>query len=311
MMKSFSFGGKVALAALFLAAFILLTNFTLAFKPKLRYDAQQSDYTALDDIWNTKPGNKKLVILLHGMYSNPKTFLELSNLLVENGWDVYMPALPAGAHTLQELKNVGPWAWKESLHFAREKILLQKDKYEQTILGGHSQGGALTLALAPEMDFVSAFLSIAGPVNLYGEHLPFSDNMGIFFSGLLCLFIPQGAAFAPDNTAARRAVERVEEMEKLIFPYTIFTFKHGLEGVRKNLKNIHAPLFLAYEKGDETVGFHNFYHITKHVSSKKISAHIFNIPRKEEPYGHRHDLLWYSLTKDSLNTEILLFLSEL
>jgi esterase/lipase len=290
---------------------MLIVNHHPTFHPKMRKNILQLKYSSTEDLWFRKEGNKKLVVFLHGMYSTPSTFETLAILLLEKGFDVYAPSLPASALTLEELKIVGPWTWEESLFIINYKLdLISQDYYEKTILGGHSQGGSLAMTVVTERDF-DALIVVASPTSLYGTHLKLYENIAIYLSGLLSFVLPRGLFEVIPYQQERAKIEKLCDAEGINYPYTIYTFKEGLKTLRKNLYKIEMPMFLTYCKGDTLVNFKNLEFITSHVSSTKIVIDKYDISFEEEPYGFRHQLLNYSKTRDHLNASIVSFLEDL
>lgn len=298
------------LFCLFIVIFIMLNN-TKIFHPKNRYNYTEYKYAIPTDIWFKKDNNQKVIIFLHGMYSTPKTFEEFGKILNNEGYDIYIPALPASAANLEELKSVGAWTWEESLFVIKDKINKVIPLYKEIILGGHSQGGSFTLDLATKIPNLKGIIVIAAPINLYGDHMPLWKNIAISISGILHFFVPKGIEDKKPFFEERKKVETSCDAEGLTFPLTIYTFHRGLKKLRKNLHKIHCPIFLAYEKGDHLVNFKNLKQITDKISSKIIVKEIFNTPKSEEPYGLRHQLLNYTFTKDKLHQAIIHFLSSL
>lgn len=296
--------------AVILLVFIVV-NFTTLLHPKNRLHPLQETYSSMHDVWKVREGNKDLVILLHGMYANPDTFDTLPDHLVQEGWDVYVPSLPACARTLKELQRVGPWTWDESLAIAMQKVEEQKGKYERIVLGGHSQGGSLAMTIATKVDFLSGLMVIASPVSLYGKQLSFVKNLGVSLSGTLYFLFPKGVRMSADSSTERKNVEYVSDAEQIIYPLTIHTFKKGLARLRSHLSLIKVPLFLAYEKGDNLVDFASYEYIRSHVSSKFIYDKVFATPHSQEPYGQRHHLPSYKPIKEELYRSIEEFLHEL
>lgn len=288
----------------------LLLNHTRVFHQKLRLDVLSRKYSCTKDIWFKKEGNTKLIIFLHGMFSTPCTFENLAQILLNKGWDIYVPTLPASAISREDLRVIGSWAWKESLIVVREKINTLPNDYKKVVLGGHSQGGSLAMTMAIEKSF-DGLIVVASPTNLYGDHLKLWQNIAIYLSGVLSFILPKGLFEPILHQQERAKIEKLCDAEGVQYPYTIYTFKKGLEILRENLYKIETPLFLAYCKGDTLVNFKDLEFIKSHVSSKKIVVEKYDISYEEEPYGFRHQLLNYSKTKDHLNASIVSFLEDL
>ncbi|MGL5956745.1 MAG: alpha/beta hydrolase [Brevinema sp.] len=296
------------LVLLIIVLFVVLNHSTI-FHRSIRQDVLDRKYSCTEDLWITAPNNHKLLICLHGMFSTPKTFEDLGDVLVKQGWDIYAPALPASAATREELRTIGSWAWEESLMVIREKINVLPQHYQHTVLCGHSQGGSLAMSMATERDF-DALIVISSPIRLYGDHLLWWENLAIYLSGFMSFLLPNGFLQEIKNPKERYLVEKCCDAEGIQYPYTIFTFKRGLKELRTNLYKIKIPLFLAYCEGDTMVHSDNLEWIQSSVSSPIVETKKYCIPYEEEPYGFRHQLLNYSKTKTDLFQAISIFLQQ-
>ncbi|MGL5253756.1 MAG: alpha/beta hydrolase [Brevinema sp.] len=279
---------------------------------KIRENLFNLMYTDQKDLWFRNNDATKLLVLLHGMYSTPSTFEDFAIQWSKShpDWDVYCPALPAGCKDISVLKQLGPWTWDESLAVAQKKLDDASKAYKSIVLGGHSQGGSLSLAIAPFQNNLKALIIIASPLKLGGDSMSFMDNLGVFLSTPLSFIIPKGIVRTPKNLAERANVEKFCDCEGWVFPLTISTFKKGLVGVCKNLHAIDIPLFISYCKQDKLVPFENAEQLSRGVSSKLIVAKHFDIPKEVEPYGIKHQLLNYSPTKQELVKELNQFLNH-
>lgn len=268
-------------------------------------------YSDQQDLWFRKSGNKKLIVFLHGMYSTPSTFEDYAARWTQKNpeWDVYCPALPAGTKDTEILAQLGPWTWNESIAVAGEKFRKSAEGYDTVILGGHSQGGSLSLAIAPNFNFIKAVIIIASPLYLGGKTLSWDENFGIYIADLLCLLAPKGIYKAIGHTKRRQALEKHCDAEGLVFPLTISTFKKGLRQMRPRLKEITVPLFMSYCMQDTLVDFGNAERLAAEVGSKLVVRKVFDIPKKKEPYGRKHQLLNYTETREGLSSALDDFLS--
>ncbi len=295
---------------LVLIILFVIFNHTDIFHRKIRKDTLQQKYACTEDMWFKGDGNKKLLICLHGMFSTPRTFEDLAPILVKEGWDVYVPALPASANTREELRTIGSWAWDESILVIEDKIANLSSEYQKVVLSGHSQGGSLAMQIATEKDF-DGLMILASPVDLYGDHLLWWENIAVYLAGVLSFATPQGLWLPIKNPDERYLVEKCCDAEGIQYPYTIFTFKRGLQKLRPNLHKISTPLFLAYCKGDTLVNYKNLEKIKSAVSSSIIEDTLYDISYEEEPYSFRHQLLNYTKTRDDLMKKISEFLQKI
>ncbi|MGL5721000.1 MAG: alpha/beta hydrolase, partial [Brevinema sp.] len=224
---------------------------------KIRENLLNLKYTDQQDLWFKNEGATKLLVFLHGMYSTPSTFEDYATQWAQShpDWDVYCPALPAGCKDIAVLKEIGPWTWDESLTVAKAKLDEARKGYKNLVLGGHSQGGCLSLAIAPDRSDLDALVIIASPLKLGGDAMSFKDNLGISLAGPLSILVPKGMSRPIRNKETRATVEKFCDCEGWMFPLTISTFKKGLAHVQKRLGEITVPLFMSYCKQDGLVSF--------------------------------------------------------
>ena len=277
---------------------------------KIRENLLNLAYTDQQDLWFKNKGATKLLVFLHGMYSTPSTFEDYAAQWAQShpDWDIYCPALPAGCKDVSVLKKLGPWTWDESLTVAKAKLDEAAKGYQTIVLGGHSQGGSLSLAIAPHRSDLAALIIIASPLKLGGDAMSFMDNLGISLAGPLSVLVPKGISRPVSNKDKRATVEKFCDCEGWMFPLTISTFKKGLVDVRKHLEGIKVPLFMSYCKQDGLVSFFNADLLSRGISSKLVITKYFDIPNKQEPYGIKHQLLNYSSTRSELTDAINRFL---
>ncbi|MGL5721871.1 MAG: alpha/beta hydrolase [Brevinema sp.] len=279
---------------------------------KIRENLLSLKYTDQQDLWFKNAGATKLLVFLHGMYSTPSTFEDFATQWAQShpDWDVYCPALPAGCKDVAVLKEIGPWTWDESLTVAKAKLDESRKTYKTVVLGGHSQGGSLALAIAPDRNDLEALIIVASPLKLGGNAMSLMDNLGIMLASPLQMIIPKGMSRPVRNKVQRAPVEKFCDCEGWMFPLTISTFKKGLVRVRKRLSAISIPLFMSYCKQDGLVSFFNADLLSKGVSSKLVISKYFDVPHKQEPYGIKHQLLNYSPTRQELFDAINTFLNH-
>lgn len=295
-----------------LAILIIVCTQTLWLHPRVRKDILTSNYSENSDLWIKKQGNENLLILLHGMYSSPEHFVELAEKTVETGWDVYLPVLPNSANNSKMLQLQEPFQWEESLQVAFQKSLIHNKDYQKIVLGGHSQGGALALTIAPSLTFLNGILIVAAPMHMTHNNNSLLRNIGISLSGLLIFLIPKkGMTIKNKNVKERSLVEKNIEKESFYYGLTLHSMALGLKKTRRHLSQITYPCFLAYEKGDKLVHFSDFDYIKNRISSSIIQELVFEIPKSLEPYSKRHALLSYIHTKDKLFQEAISFLKNL
>ncbi len=289
---------------------LLITTQTMWWHPKPHKDILHKPFSSHMDFWNKNSDNKNLLICLHGMYSHPTIYQELSDIVVDEGWDVYAPVLPNASQSPEELSKQIDYQWLDSFKVALHRSLIHNQNYEKIVLLGHSQGGALALSIAPSLPFLSGLIVVAAPDNIIHKKNSLKKNIGIALSGLLYFLVPKRGLFMKNrNTPEKSLVEGTQHPREFYFGLTLHSMRLGLKQTRKNLKNISTRTLLIYEKGDRVVDFSSFENIFQSILPAKDKL-ILETPLELEPYSNRHRLLSYIYTKDQVFDKVSDFLRD-
>ncbi|MGL5255252.1 MAG: alpha/beta hydrolase [Brevinema sp.] len=295
-----------------LSVIFFISTQTMWFHPKPRKDILEKKYSAHKDFFLKSEGNKNLIIALHGMYSLPQTFKEFAHFIATDGWDLFAPVLPNAALNAEDLKKQESYQWLESLRVAFHKVVTAGENYDKIVLLGHSQGGALAMAISPSVGYLSGVALVAAPLHMIPRKYPFLKRISFMISGLLYFFIPSrgGGSVRPPNPKLAE-IEDTSGGEGYFHVLTLHSMKLGLRLIRKNLHLIEHPIFLGYEKNDETVEFcDSFDIIKKKVSSSKIQTCVTETPRDLHPFSRKHRLFSYLPVKDKLFSGLRAFLRD-
>jgi len=296
---------------IFIIFFILSTQ-TMLLHPKPHPNIFDLPYSNNSDIWFKKQGNTKLLILLHGMYSSPKVFQEFSELIINDGWDIYLPVLPNSSSSTEDLISQDYYQWNDSLKIAFQKSLVNINNYQKVVLGGHSQGGSLALTICPSFEFLNGLILIAAPISMIHNKNSLIRNIGIYLSGFLHLILPnKGLRVNSRYKKERGLVENSFGSEEFYYGITLHSMHLGLKQSKKHLSDIKCPCLLIYEKGDQICNYKDSVYIKEHISSTQIKEYIFETSKQEEPYSKRHKLLSYKPIKQKVFQGIQEFLSQL
>ena len=292
--------------------FIVIATQTLWFQQKPKKDILTAGFSTHEDIWTKKEGNTSLMIMLHGMYSQPNIFDETAKKVSEHGWDVYAPVLPNSSESYEDLKSQEGYLWEDSLKVAFQRALIHNQGYQKIVLAGHSQGGALALTIAPSLPFLNGLISVATPMNIIHNKNPFIKNFGVLISGFLIFLIPKkGMTLKSKYSKEREALEGHSSPQEFHFGITLHSMHLGLKQTRKNLHHITTPCLLIHERGDVVAPFEDYIFVKKNISSTSIKEVIFDTPMSVDPYSKRHKLFNYIHTKELIVQEISDFLKTL
>lgn len=302
----------LTLVLILVLIFIVISTQTLWLQQKPKKDILTAGFTTHKDIWTKKEGNTSLMIMLHGMYSQPNIFNETAKKVSEHGWDVYAPVLPNSSESYEDLKSQEGYLWEDSLKVAFQRALIHNQGYQKIVLAGHSQGGALALTIAPSLPFLTGLISVATPVNLIHNKNSFIRNLGIRLSGLMIFLIPKkGITLKSRFSEERKALEGHSSPKEFHFGITLHSMHLGLKQTRKNIHHITTPCLLIHEKGDIIAPFADCVFVKKNISSTSLKEVVFDTPMSLDPYSKRHKLFNYIHTKEKVVQAISNFLKTL
>ncbi|MGL4389073.1 MAG: hypothetical protein ACRCTJ_06755, partial [Brevinema sp.] len=98
---------------LFIIIFLYTMTQTMLFYPKSTGSVFEKKYSSTEDLWYKTEGNKKIVVALHGMYSDPTVYQHLIPEITKEGYDFYAPTLPNSALTTEDLIAQEPFQWED------------------------------------------------------------------------------------------------------------------------------------------------------------------------------------------------------
>ena len=300
------------LVLIFVLIFVVISTQTLWLQQKPKKDILTTKFSTHEDIWTKKEGNTSLMIMLHGMYSQPNIFDETAKKVSEHGWDVYAPVLPNSSESYEDLKSQEGYLWEDSLKVAFQRALIHNQGYQKIVLAGHSQGGALALTIAPSLPFLNGLISVAAPMNIIHNKNSFMRNLGIRLSGILVLLIPKkGMTLKSRFSEERKIVEGHSSPQEFHFGITLHSMHLGLKQTRKNLYHITTPCLFIHDKGDTIALFDDCVYAKNNISSASIKELFFDTPMSLDPYSKRHKLFNYIHTKEQVVQGISDFLKTL
>ncbi|MGL4367011.1 MAG: alpha/beta hydrolase [Brevinemataceae bacterium] len=282
---------------------------TMIFRKKSTKDLFKKKYTHNEDIWIKKEGNKNLLVILHGMYSNPKIFEEFGHYICSEGWDVFLPALPNSSNSQEDLMNQDVFPWDDSVKIAFQKTVVYTNGYEKFALAGHSQGGSLAMAIAPSLDYLSGVIIAGSPISLLNKHNKFSTNFGICMSGLCSLF-PKFGVKLKKHSQNTLETNPLFQPKNFYYALTLHSMQQGLARVKKNLKNITQPCLLIYDKNDTVINITNSIVIKQNIQSSIVKTKIVDSSDRESTINS-HYLFNNPVVKNEVFEEIKIFLNSL
>ncbi|MCX7881877.1 MAG: alpha/beta hydrolase [Brevinematales bacterium] len=246
----------------------------------------------------------KAVLLLHEFSGLVCSLEELGRKLYDEGWDVFIPAMPETVAEKSELEKIqaGPlyFLWYEEAEKYIQKLLKE---YEEVVVGGASIGGSLALHLASQYK-VKAVFAVAAPYGLFGWHYsrPLSRNLMLLFSGWVGLVCP----WWEERRRSFPSLEKRYGVEGVIWARAVHSHKIGLRQMRRRLRFVHAPCLLIQANNDRTVNPGSIVRLMKNLKNASREAVILDMSWDRE--SRRHVLLNHEKVKNEVMERIKEFL---
>ncbi|MFN4216958.1 MAG: alpha/beta hydrolase [Brevinematales bacterium] len=298
--------GWVIGAGIFLFFVFIMINESLFWVRWLAKGKDKVFLSSLEMLHSRK--TEKAVLLLHEFSGLPVSLRELGTRLYEEGWDVYIPAMPETVEKREDLDQVkvGPlyFLWYEQAEKSLQSLLAT---YKNVVVGGASIGGSIAIHLASWYG-VKAVFAVAAPYGLFGWHYfrPFSRNLMLLFSGWVGLFFPwwEGKNFSPSSIFEKRY-----GIEGVIWARAIHTQRIGLRQMRKRLALVKAPCFLVQSNNDRTVNPLSIVHFMRAMKGVHREAIVFDMQWDKK--SRRHLLLNHEGVKERVMEQVVEFLRRI
>lgn len=226
--------------------------------------------SALD--FEYKSDNQRAVLLLHGMTGSPFEMKQYGKNLHKGGFDVVCPCLPGHGDGVQNVRNV---KWQDWFNFAEEKYLELKKSYAEVYLGGLCMGAVLALALAEKHKDVSGIIALSTTLFLDGWSIPwYRFLMPLGLHTILRYFytFPEREPYGIKNEIVRRKISSLLKENTVALDCIPMTCVYELlqmsKHVRKNAKNINAPILIMHSREDNLTSLNSSDFVNKKISSK-------------------------------------------
>ncbi len=252
--------------------------------------------------------SRRAVLLLHEFSGLPVSLKELGETLYQEGWDVYIPAMPETVEKSEDLSlvTVGPlyFFWYERAESVLVKLL---EKYECVVVGGASIGGSLALELASYYRLSGVF-AVASPIRLLGWHYyrPFSRNLMLLFSGWIGLFFPWWRTKA--SYGSSNGKEKRYGIDGVIWARAIHSQKIALRRLKRRLGLIVNRCLLIQANNDRTVHPDNIHLLLWRLKNAPCEAVVLDMCGDKE--SRHHLLLNHEDVKGEVKERIVYFLER-
>ncbi|URA09764.1 alpha/beta hydrolase [Thermospira aquatica] len=249
--------------------------------------------------------SKRAVLLLHEFSGLPASLRELGEQLYQEGWDVYIPAMPETVEKKEDLSLItaGPlyFLWYERAESVLLHLLAQ---YECVVVGGASIGGSIALDLAAHYHVKGVF-AVASPIRLWGWHYyrPFSRNLVLVFSGWVGFLFPFWRTKASYVSSSEK--EKRYGVDGVIWARAIHSQKIALRRLKKQLDHVLNPCLLIQASNDRTVHPNNIYLLMRKLKNASREAVVLDM--QWDTVTRHHLLLNHEDVKDEVKERIVFF----
>lgn len=218
-------------------------------------------------------GNKRAILLFHGLTGTPFEMKKYGKFLSANGFDVFADCLPGHGDLAKDIYTVKYEQW---IDFGLKRLDELSEKYEEVFVAGLCLGAVLSLALAeiaPQK--IKGVISLSTTLFLDGWRLPGYSFLLPF--GLNTIFryhytYPECEPYGIKNLKTRKIIKGLLEKSDLSSDCFPICAVHELlklsKSVRARLKEIKTPILIVHSKEDDLSGLRSAYCVNKGVSSK-------------------------------------------
>lgn len=217
-------------------------------------------------------GNKRAVLLLHGLTGHPFEMKFFGKSLSQNGFDIFCPVLPGHCSGVGEIKRHD---WKDWLDFSLQEYDLLKGKYDEVYVAGLCLGAVLAVAIAEERDNVSGICALSTTLYLDGWEMPwYKAFMGLGLNTLLKFFyaFPEAGSFGIKNKRlSEKVANTAQDNSSVLNCFPLISIDELLKlnkYTMKNSKKVNTPALIIHSVEDNLTSVKSSEFVYKNISSE-------------------------------------------
>ena len=210
------------------------------------------DFELLHDVSET--GNKRAVLLFHGLTGSPFEMKKYGDFLFKNGYDVFCYSFPGHGERMSEIETV---TWKDWCDFAQEKYNLLRPKYDKFFLSGLCLGASMAVYLGEHNDDITGIIALSTTLFLDGFCIPWTVNLLPIALSTITRFyytFPEDDCFGVKNERTRKSLAKITAKAAIGMDNYPLNCVDGLlklsKNVRKNLDKVTCPILCIHSKYD-------------------------------------------------------------
>ena len=245
-------------------------------------------------------GNRKAVLLLHGLTGSPFEMRYYGGKLHKMGYDVYCPCLPGHCTSIEDLKSK---KWQDWDSFAKAEFERLSSAYEEVYLSGLCLGALICLSIAIENDNPRAMALLSPTLSLDGWSLPWFRFLIVLaftpVADILDYSFTEREPYGVKNEHVRKRVITLLASDNLSAydRYPAVTFAELLrysKYLKKNMSRVKTPTIILHPEEDDICDIRNAQYIYENIGSDakqfvrlKNSYHIVTIDNDKDIVTNR------------------------
>lgn len=217
-------------------------------------------------------GNKRAVLLLHGLTGHPYEMKFFGKFLSKHGFDVYCPVLPGHCCGVNDVKES---TWTQWLDFALVEYDFLKGKYEEVYASGLCLGAVLACALGEARKDISGICGLSTTLFLDGWEMPWYKFLIPFGLSTVIRFFyvfPETGSYGIKNERiSRKIAATAKDNSSLLDCIPMVSFCELFKIARHTMKKasaIEAPMILFHSEEDNLTSVKSAEFMYKNISSK-------------------------------------------
>jgi carboxylesterase len=235
-------------------------------------------------------GNRRAVLLLHGLTGSPFEMRYYGGKLHKAGYDVHCPCLPGHCTSIEDLKSK---KWQDWDSFAKAEYDRLSSSYDEVYLSGLCLGALVCLGIAIENSTPRALALLSPTMALDGWSLPWFRFLIVLaftpVANILDYSFVEREPYGVKNEHVRKKIITMLSSDSLSAydRYPAVTFAELLrysKHLKKNMDKVKAPTIIMHPLEDDICDIRNARYVFDHIGSNdrefislKNSYHIVTI----------------------------------
>lgn len=253
-------------------------------------------------------GNKRAILLLHGLTGHPYEMKFLAKTLNKGGFDTFVPVLIGHCNGVEAVKQT---TWEEWLDFALEQFDELKKQYDEVYIGGLCLGAVLACAVAEERPDLAGICCFSTTLFLNGWEIPWYKFLNPIISNTIIRFFyvfPEAGSYGIKNERISKRISNTANDNSTVLDCIPMVCFHELlkfaKYTMKNAEKINIPAIFFHSEEDNLTSIKSAKFMYKNISSKEKKLvklndcyHVITLDNKKEEVAQKTLEFFNSVSK--------------